>query len=198
MVSQPHPVAMPCNTHIASVTLSREIQIPSGNVEGPGELLVESSKLQSKFDLVRDVRYALRKPDSNRLLDYSNINSRSHTLRMFSDNVRTVSCIFVLGSKCKEGLVTGFAKTRHATGHDTLDKVCRHESDVPQSILVRFTHEYGLSVGARVPDSHVKGPFSVRSPLKLEHPGPPLNQMAISSFGSECVVGKNLGARISN
>ena len=49
---------------------------------------------------------------------------------------------------------------------------------------------YGFCVGANVPASQVKGPFSVSKPLKELQPGPPFNQMVISSaFGF--VLGKN-------
>lgn len=42
-----------------------------------------------------------------------------------------------------------------------------------------------------MPDSQVKGPFSVKKPLSEEHPGPPLSQMTTSSGVSARVEGKN-------
>ena len=52
-------------------------------------------------------------------------------------------------------------------------------------MFVKFTHVYGFGVGANVPACHVKGPFSVRRPLRELQPGPPLNLRAKSQPGSQ-------------
>jgi hypothetical protein len=76
-------------------------------------------------------------------------------------------------------------------------------------MFVRFAQLYVFWTGARVPDSQVKGPFSVNRPLSEEHPGPPLSltltlaltammfiygtyQMTTSSGQLVLVEGKNL------
>ena len=52
-------------------------------------------------------------------------------------------------------------------------------------MFVKFTHVYGFGVGPNVPDCHVKGPFSVRRPLRELQPGPPLNLGVMSQPGSQ-------------
>ena len=42
-------------------------------------------------------------------------------------------------------------------------------------MFVKLTHVYGFWVGPIVPDSQVKGPFSLKRPLRELQPGPPLN-----------------------
>ena len=140
---------------VPSVTLTREIQVPAGHIEGLGELLVEPGKLLAQFNFIGDIRCSLREAYSNRLFDLSPSKQ---------------DCI----SSCLHKQLAG-----------SLEKW------LTQIIFVKLTHVYGFCTGCSVPASHVNGPFSVKSPESDEHPGPPLNQMAISSFGSGLVVGKN-------
>ena len=54
-------------------------------------------------------------------------------------------------------------------------------------MFVRLAHVYGFWTGAAVPGCQVNGPFSWKNPSMEEHPGPPFNQMVISSTGSPVV-----------
>lgn len=92
-----------------------------------------------------------------------------------------------------------------------------HHTDTPNggktyhNIFVRFTHElddvrtcsrigkinntyYGFSTGANVPGCHRNLPFSWKKPSKELQPGPPFNQIVISSTGFP-MVGLNMKNR---
>lgn len=94
---------------------------------------------------------------------------------------------------CSLFLCGGFGGTRreasayrllHPKRFRLVSREIRWAWDTYQSMLVRFTHEYGLRAGCRVPDFQVQRPFSCNHPPRELQPGPPLSQIVMSSEGS--------------
>lgn len=59
------------------------------------------------------------------------------------------------------------------------------------TMLVRLTQVHSFLNGLKVPYCHKKGPFSWSKPSSELQPGPPFNQMVISSLAAGFVEGKN-------
>jgi hypothetical protein len=60
-------------------------------------------------------------------------------------------------------------------------------------MLVRFAQFQGLyTANGALPYCHEMGPFSCKKPSSEEQPGPPFNQIVISSSASLFSEGKNL------
>lgn len=60
-----------------------------------------------------------------------------------------------------------------------------------QTTFVRLFHAQSFLTGLKVPYCQMKGPFSWRRPSRELHPGPPFNQIRISSLASTLAEGKN-------